>query len=76
MMVIRAKRTGPRRKVAREFALLQDVQKEDKLSLEMELRRSQPVLMMGIRETPTSSTSIMNWDPESSSEKGTCAEGT
>ena len=42
LMVIRAKRSGPRRKVAREVALLQDLQKEDKLSPKTELtRRSQ-----------------------------------
>ena len=37
LMVIRAKRMRPRRKVAREFAQLQGLQKEDKLSPETEL---------------------------------------
>ena len=37
---------------------------------EEQTRRKQ-VLMMGIRETTKSTTPVMNWDPESSSEKGT-----
>ena len=64
-----------RRKVAREFAQLQDLQKEDNLSPETEATRSTPVLMMGIRETSMSTTPVMNWGPEPSSEKGTSTGG-
>ena len=50
------------------------MQKEDRLGPETELTRSTPVLMMGIRETPTTTAPVMNWGPESSSEKGTSTD--
>ena len=57
-MVIRAKRKKPRREVAREYAQLQDLQKEDNLSPETELTRSTPVLMMGIRNVDSASNEL------------------
>ena len=66
VMVIRAKQ---RRKAAREFAQLQDLQKEDKSSPDEEQTRQKPVLMIGIRETTKSTTPVMNWDQESSRRK-------
>jgi len=55
-----------RRKVAKGNAQLQDLRKDVNLSPETGLRRTTPVLMTGVRETPTLTTPVMNWDEENS----------
>ena len=72
MLMIRAKQ---RRKAAGAFAQLQDLQKEVKSSPDEEQKKQSTVLMIAIRETTKSTTPVMNWDEESSSQNGTSTDG-
>ena len=71
-MVIRAKRLKPRRKVAREFAQLQDLQKEDRLGPEGVDKIITSPHDGDSRDVNDDNTS--NWGQESSSEKGTSTD--